>query len=484
MLEGLEAKEILYSQVDIDNEKFRLDDVFFQKDFIQSYTLVSSKPFLHLEKIIDVLTDYHANGSYETLKAQVELLDAPDYAYMVRSTDLEQSDFVNNVKYVSENAYKHLSKTKLFGGEILINKIGSPGRCYIMPNLNRPATVGMNLFMIRIKKDSGFNESYLWAYLNSTLGKKIIARKINGTVPLTIDKQAIKSLPIPKLSIEFQNSIKSLIALSEKQAHSSKVQYLQAEQTLIETLGMANFKLSTKNTNIKTFALSFGTSNRLDAEYYQPKYEEIENAIISFSGDNRLGDLIEYIDTGEYSEEYLPRELGLKFYIRSTNIKNGLIDEDVDYFVKPDEFTKFAQKGDIVTARVGTLGVFGEVTDEIAGSVYSDNVLCFKLPSSFNSSVYTLWLNSKLNWELIDRLARGSVQQRLNQETLKSLLVPIFDLTTQTHISQLVQLSFSLKAQSVHLLSVAKRAVEIAIEQDENAGLEYIKQVVEATNAT
>ncbi len=32
-----------------------------------------------------------------------------------------------------------------------------------------------------------------------------------------------------------------------------------------------------------------------------------------------------------------------------------------------------------------------------------------------------------------------------------------------------------LKAESEHLLDVAKRAVEIAIEQNENAGMAYIK---------
>ena len=126
-------------------------------------------------------------------------------------------------------------------------------------------------------------------------------------------------------------------------------------------MGLADFMPSTQSTNIKTFVQSFCASGRLDAEYYQPKYEEIENAIISFSGDYRLGDLIEYINTGEYSEQYSPKDKDLRFYIRSTNIKNGLIDEDNDYFVNPADFTKFARKGDIVTARVGTLGVFGEV---------------------------------------------------------------------------------------------------------------------------
>jgi len=41
---------------------------------------------------LTVLTDYHANGSYKLLKANVELLDTPDYAVMIRTKNLEQDE--------------------------------------------------------------------------------------------------------------------------------------------------------------------------------------------------------------------------------------------------------------------------------------------------------------------------------------------------------------------------------------------------------
>ena len=77
---------------------------------------------------------------------------------------------------------------------------------------------------------------------------------------------------------------------------------------------------------------------------------------------------------------------------------------------------------------------------------------------------------------MIDRLARGSVQQRLNQETLKDLIVPIIDYTKQEKIAELVEESFRLKKQSEQLLETAKRAVEIAIEQDEETAMLFIEE--------
>jgi len=282
LLERLEISVLMLSELKLDNEKFRIDDEFFLKKYVMAYQKIKSISHCYFREIIEILTDYHANGSYETLRNNVSILDEKDYAYMIRSTDLEKLDFENDVKYVDERAYNYLNKTKLFGGEILINKIGNPGNVYLMPKLNKPATVGMNLFMIRLKPNTEYREKYLWAFFNSKLGQSIIYRKVNGTVPLTIDKEAIKSLPIPKVSLYFQCKIENIVDLSFQKLEESKAIYSAAENLLLEELGLKDFKPSQQNINIKSFKDSFLSSGRLDAEYYQPKYEEIENKIKNY----------------------------------------------------------------------------------------------------------------------------------------------------------------------------------------------------------
>ena len=54
------------------------------------------------------------------------------------------------------------------------------------------------------------------------------------------------------------------------------------------------------------------------------------------------------------------------------------------------------------------------------------------------------------------------------------LSIPIIDYKTQQQISELIKQSFTLKKESEHLLEVAKRAVEIAIEENEEVALEFI----------
>src|SRR3989338_3859931 len=116
--------------------KMRLDAEYYRPVFLQANNLCKAKTYTTLGELISLLTDYHANGGYETLRDNVQMSDTPDYALMVRTTDLQNGNYDNDVKYISEDAYNFLKKSQIFGGEIIINKIGSAGKPYLMPFLN------------------------------------------------------------------------------------------------------------------------------------------------------------------------------------------------------------------------------------------------------------------------------------------------------------------------------------------------------------
>jgi len=170
--------------------------------------------------IIEVLTDYHANGSYETLQKHVELLDSKDYALMVRTTDLEKNNFTNNVNYINESAYSFLKKTKVYGGEIIVNKIGSAGKVYLMPNLNIPVSLGMNQFMLRLSSQA--NHVFMYYLLSSPFGKIIINKHVKGAVTKTIRKDAIRSLSFPLPPIHEQNKFSFFIQKLEQLQKQNK----------------------------------------------------------------------------------------------------------------------------------------------------------------------------------------------------------------------------------------------------------------------
>ena len=180
-------------------------------------------PVLNIQKWIKVpmgnymslLTDFSANGSYEYLDSNVVMYSEPNYALMVRTTDLEKNDFNNDVKYIDEKAYNILSKSKLFGNEIIMNKIGSAGKVYLMPKLNRPASLGRNAFMFRFNSD--INIPFLYYLLTSEYGLFEIQQHVRGAVTKTITKDAARSIRIIVPPIELQNQFADFVTKVERQ---------------------------------------------------------------------------------------------------------------------------------------------------------------------------------------------------------------------------------------------------------------------------
>ena len=177
-----------------------------------------------------VLTDFSSNGSYKTLDNGVTMYDEPNYAWMVRTTDLESGDMAS-IKYIDESAYELLSKSKIFGGEIIMNKIGSAGKIYLMPQTDMPASLGRNAFMFRY--DERINVKFLYHLLTSDYGQNEIQQYVRGAVTKTITKNDARSVLIIVPSIELQNEFEAFV----NQVDKSKV---AVQKALDETQKLFN----------------------------------------------------------------------------------------------------------------------------------------------------------------------------------------------------------------------------------------------------
>lgn len=229
-----------------DQELLKQYDELAQSIFIDMFgdPVLNEKGWVvkELGEYLDVLTDYHANGSYEILKENVTLLDEPNFALMVRTTDLENKNFYDNVKYIDEKAYLFLEKSKVFENDIIINKIGSAGNVYLMPKLEIPVSLGMNAFLLR------FNSNYLiqifvYFLLSSSYGKREMDKRIKGAVTKTIRKDALKEIPIFVPPLELQNQFAEKIKNIEAQKKLVKKQAEESEN-LFQALLQESFNFS------------------------------------------------------------------------------------------------------------------------------------------------------------------------------------------------------------------------------------------------
>lgn len=225
------------------NESIDLLDELLNSTFMEVFKdeLVdkNKENWIPLGQAIELLADYHANGSYESLNAKITIKTEKDFALMVRTTDLEKNDFETDCRYLNEEEYNYLSKSKIFGNEIIITKIGSAGNVYLMPMLNRPVSLGMNAFLLRLKKD--FEPVFIYYFLNSPLGKSSIMRNVKGAVTKTITKDAVRGIKIPKVDPKKQNEYKviveKVIPIKKQLVHS-----LQELENLYGSISQRAFK--------------------------------------------------------------------------------------------------------------------------------------------------------------------------------------------------------------------------------------------------
>ena len=163
---------------------------------------------IKLGDYIDIITDYHANGAYEKLKENINLKYEPDYALMVRTVNFESNDFKSKNIYLNEREYNYLSKSKVEPYDIIMNKIANPGSVYLMPDLCRPVSLAMNLFLIRFNNKIDQRFIYYLMKFNETY----IKRFANGTTTKSITKDAVRELSFKIPDLQIQKKITSLLS--------------------------------------------------------------------------------------------------------------------------------------------------------------------------------------------------------------------------------------------------------------------------------
>ena len=158
------------------------------------------------------VTDYVANGSFATLKANVKVYQEPNYAYFIRNTDLKSGTFE---VYVDEHSYNFLSKSRLFGGEIIISNVGDVGSVFLCPTLDAPMTLGNNIIMLKPEKEN--LRYYLYIWFKWSLGQGLIQGIKSGSAQPKFNKTDFKALsvilPTDELLDKFHETVSPMFDL-------------------------------------------------------------------------------------------------------------------------------------------------------------------------------------------------------------------------------------------------------------------------------
>ena len=183
------------------------------------------------------VTDYVANGSFASLKENVQYLSGDGYAILVRLVD-HNSGWTGEHVFVDEKAYRFLAKSSLKAGDIVIANVGAnAGTVFRVPKLTKPATLGPNAVMVRPRKGSEADNDFLYYYLISPLGQSKLRSITSGSAQPKFNKTDLRALQIalPSLATQ-QDAASTLLALDRK------IALLRETNATLEAIAQALFK--------------------------------------------------------------------------------------------------------------------------------------------------------------------------------------------------------------------------------------------------
>lgn len=385
-----------------------------------------------------------------------------NYRY-VRGKDVKEFFLLDDDNvYIPKSDFERLKKYSLKEGDILVSVVGTLGNVSIIDSSVPPAIFSCKSTAFRT---DSINTYYLIAYLNSKYGRSLLERNMRGAVQTGLNIDDLKSLLIFIPSEEQQTAISAMIINAKEALNQSKTLYAQAEDLLLAELGLKDFKIEDDLTYTVNLS-DIKSAHRADVHYFQPKYIMIEDKLKRDYKAKKIKDLdFIAVTTGQYSEEYTTEKYGLP-YIRGTDLSNGTINADNLVYIAPEKqsASKKAKEGDVVVTRVGSVGIAARLPKEVEGGTISDNLIRLRFPEKELNSYYVSLYFNTIGSQLMIRESRGSVQARLNQETLKEIVLPILPQNTQQKISELVRQSHEAHKKAKELLEEAKKQVGTLIE--------------------
>ena len=450
------------------NHEFRIDAEYYREEILNRLTVLDR----HNKDRLDNLSDFII-GPFGSTVTVDQYVNNSEFKY-ARNKDINEFLIKDEPALIPSDVYDSLPKYHIKENDLLITVVGTLGKVAIATEKDTKSIFSCKSTIIRTKN---INPYYLLAYLNTDTGRLFSLRGKRGAIQEGLNLPDLQEIQVFIPSNDFQKLIEKNIKQSFVNISNSKELFAQVQNILLVELGLANWQPKHQLTFIKNYS-DTQQAGRIDAEYFQPKYEDIIKAIQNYSGRwNTLGNLVAVkkcieVGSGEYREEGIP-------FVRVSNISPFEITEEK--YISEKLYQKIEQyqpkKGEILFSKDASPGTAYYLNESPQKMIPSGGILRLKNKSDkINNEYLTLVLNSILTKEQVNRDVGGSVILHWRPDQVKETVIPILSEAKQTQIQQKIVESFNLRKQSKHLLECAKRAVEMAIEQDEQKAIKWLKE--------
>lgn len=405
-------------------------------DWEWPYKLPENWCWTRIGNYVDYVTDYVANGSFASLKANVSIFKDENYALMVKTQDFANG-FTKSLTYTDKHGYDFLSKSTLHGGELILSNIGSVGKVFRVPYFDRPMTLASNSVMVKCYNSRDYD--WMYYFLLSPIGFEELKSITTGTAVPKFNKTDLKTIPLP------------VPPLAEQQRIVDRIESLFAK--LDEAKEKAQAVVDSFETR-KAAILHKAFTGELTAKWRE------EHGVGMESWEVRT---LDSVCSSIFDGDHMPppkAESGIPFLVIS-NVNTGHLTFENTRFV-PQEYydtlsdTRKPQLGDVLYTLVGSFG--------IPVVVNSKRPFCFQrhmaLLRPIDVSPQFLWyiLQTPEMYDKASSIATGTAQLTVPIKGLRAMTIPRPNIAEQVEIVRILD-GFFAREQS------AKEAAEAVLDQ-------------------
>ena len=472
-MDGLECSEIMLKEQSfyarIDAEFFSKKNLFLQERLSASgaYPMKKYGALLDCSAFYPSITEYYSHD-----RSQIPFL---------RVNEIQNGliSITDGTVFLPEEILEANKKTIAiaYPGDIIIAKGGNTlAKVGLVTNEFPRYATCRDVIILRTDNLKNLNKYFLWAFLHSSYGQGILWRSASQTGQPHLTLPSILEIRIPDINT-IQNDIESIYIKSVEKKHQAESLYDAAQRHLLNGLQLVFPSTSASSIAEKRLSDSFGLSGRLDAEYYQPKYDDLY-AILSKQVRKPLGRLVSIMKSIEPGSEYYG-DTGIPF-IRVSDISKTGIDNPsimIPESIEPNIDRLYPKKDTILFSKDGSVGIAFKITEDMK-AVTSSALLHLRVnnTSEILPDYLTLVLNSEIVQLQAERDASGAIIQHWKPSDIEKVVIPILPYDVQREIAKKVQQSFLLRKKANDLIQMAVKAVELAIEDSEEVASKWLEE--------
>ena len=338
--------------------------------------------------------------------------------------------------YISKLTQTNIDALKVHRGQVLMTCSGTIGKVsYVSKTLDNKI-FSHDLLRIDCKED--VDQGYIYAYLKSDLGNKILLTNSYGAVITHIEPEHLATIPIPDAPKDIKVRIHNLIVRSYALRDESNDLIDQATQLLIDELHLPyihdfDVKDYKKNAPVETYSIKLSNMNgRADASYHVPIVDAIVEHLKKYAdevttvGDKRISSAV--ILPGRFKRVYVDQGYGKAFF--GGKQISELVPTTSKYLSiskhnKRMQAELSLEENTILVTRSGTIGKTALVPIHWKGWIASEDVLRV-IPSTNDIAGYLyIFLLSPYGQAILKRYTYGAVISHIDDTHVRQTAIPL-----------------------------------------------------------